>query len=125
MNTTRDYPQLRFEYAPGVSINYEKLGDGPASAIFLHGFGASLDSWNDIKPLLPREGFTHWFIDLKGFGMLRADLEIRFAGAVQRGHKQAGRLGCRFVALTPAQEHQLQKFITQVQREERLRLAGG
>ncbi len=64
-------------------------------------------------------------IDLKGFGMLRVDLEVRFAGAVQRGAKQLGRLGCRFVSITPAQEHQLQKFITHVQREERSRLAGG
>ena len=64
-------------------------------------------------------------IDLKGFGLLRVDLEVRFAGAVSRGNKQAGRLGCRFVAITPAQEHQLQKFITHVQRDERSRLAGG
>lgn len=61
-------------------------------------------------------------IDMKGFGILRVNVLIRFVGAIQRGNKQVGRLGCQFVNLTPAQEHQLQKFITHVQREERARL---
>ena len=64
-------------------------------------------------------------IDLKSFGVLRTDLEIRFNGSIQRGNKLMGRLGCMFVKLSPAQEHQLQRFITHVQREERARQAGG
>lgn len=61
-------------------------------------------------------------VDMKNFGVLTVEAEVRFVGTVQRGNKQAGRLGCLFVKLTPAQEHQLQKFITHVQREERARL---
>lgn len=61
-------------------------------------------------------------VDMKGFGVLRVDLQIRFVGTIQRGNKQVGRLGCRFSDLSAAQEHQLQKFITHVQREERARL---
>lgn len=62
-------------------------------------------------------------IDLPDYGSLWTDLEVRYATAVQRGNKEVGRIGCRFVGLLPAQEHLLQKFIIHVQREERNRLA--
>lgn len=61
-------------------------------------------------------------IDLKGFGELKVNFEICFAGRMTRGAKQATRLGCRFDKLEPGQEHLLQKYITHVQREERARL---
>jgi c-di-GMP-binding flagellar brake protein YcgR len=61
-------------------------------------------------------------IDLGKFGKLQVDLEIRYAGSVSRGAKQSSRLGCRFLKLNHAQENELQRFITQVQREERAKL---
>ena len=48
-------------------INYEIHGNGPSVIIFLHGFGASLESWRDIAPELSRNN-TIYLIDLKGFG---------------------------------------------------------
>lgn len=63
-------------------------------------------------------------IELKGFGTLEVDLEVRNASDVQRGGKVNGRIGCRFVKVSNAMENQLQRFITDVQREERARLGG-
>lgn len=63
-------------------------------------------------------------IELKGIGTLDVDLEVRNSGEVQRGNKVAARIGCQFVKLSHAMENQLQRFITDVQREERARLNG-
>jgi c-di-GMP-binding flagellar brake protein YcgR len=71
----------------------------------------------DIGRTLPRAR-----IDLKGVGMLDIDLEVRNSSEIQRGGKVSGRIGCRFVKLSHAMENQLQRFITDVQREERARL---
>jgi len=61
-------------------------------------------------------------IDLKGVGTLDIDLEVRNSSEIQRGGKVSGRIGCSFVKLSHAMENQLQRFITDVQREERARL---
>lgn len=61
-------------------------------------------------------------IELKGIGNLEVDLEVRNLVEVQRGTKVMRRIGCEFVKLSHAMENQLQRFITDVQREERARL---
>jgi c-di-GMP-binding flagellar brake protein YcgR len=61
-------------------------------------------------------------IDLKGMGTIEADLEVRNSVELQRGGKIVGRIGCQFIKLSHAMENQLQRFITDVQREERARL---
>jgi c-di-GMP-binding flagellar brake protein YcgR len=53
---------------------------------------------------------------------LTATLEVRNAGPIERGAKVVGRIGCRFVDLSSHDEHLLQHFILEVQREERARL---
>lgn len=61
-------------------------------------------------------------IELKSIGTLEVDLEVRNSAEIQRGGKVSGRIGCQFVKLSHAMENQLQRFITDVQREERARL---
>jgi flagellar brake protein len=62
-------------------------------------------------------------IELKKEGStIEVNLEVRNVGVVQRGNKTHGRIGCRFVEPSRAAEHLLQRFITDVQREERARL---
>lgn len=61
-------------------------------------------------------------IELKGVGTLDVDLKVSNSGEVMRGGKVSGRIGCEFVKLSHAMENQLQRFITDVQREERARL---
>lgn len=63
-------------------------------------------------------------IELKGIGKLEVDLLVCNTSEVHRGEKICGRIGCHFIKLSHAMENQLQRFITDVQREERARLGG-
>lgn len=63
-------------------------------------------------------------IELKSIGALELDLEVCNMGQVQRGEKHYNRIGCNFAKISHAVENQLQRFITDVQREERARLGG-
>ncbi len=63
-------------------------------------------------------------IDLKGVGPLTVDLEVRNRNVIQRGDKSFGRVGCNFLNLSRGMEGQLQRFITEVQREARARMGG-
>lgn len=84
--------------------------------------GVGLESQATSLPFENGQILSRVRIDLGKFGKLEVDLEIRFKGAVTRGAKQAIRLGCHFVKINHAQENELQRFITQVQREERAKL---
>ncbi len=51
-----------------VYINYEIYGQGDKNIVLLHGFGASLQSWNDIRYLFDKNIYKLYLVDLKGFG---------------------------------------------------------
>gem|GEM_PF-192341 len=51
----------------GVHVRYRELGRGPA-VVFVHGFGASADSWAPVMPAVAGAGFRAIAVDLKGFG---------------------------------------------------------
>jgi pimeloyl-ACP methyl ester carboxylesterase len=57
-----------YAYANNIHINYELIGYGDKKVVLLHGFGTSLHTWDDIKELFPKDEFTLYLIDLKGFG---------------------------------------------------------
>ena len=59
---------LTYAYSDNISINYEKIGYGDKKIVLLHGFGTSLRTWDDIKGFFPKNEFTLYLIDLKGFG---------------------------------------------------------
>jgi len=59
---------MTFDYSSDIAINYEAVSGGETAVVFLHGFGASLRNWDDIRPLLV-PGPSYFFLDLKGFGM--------------------------------------------------------
>lgn len=61
-------------------------------------------------------------IELKDGHVLEVTLEVRNVSQLQRGNKMVGRVGCQFIELTHHDEHVLQRFITDVQREERAKL---
>lgn len=71
----------------------------------------------EIGQILPKAR-----IELKTIGTLEVDLIVKNNSEVQRGGKIVGRIGCNFVKLSQSMENQLQRFITEVQREERARL---
>jgi pimeloyl-ACP methyl ester carboxylesterase len=60
---------LKFYYSEKDFLNYEVIGNGHITLVFLHGFGASLRNWDDVIPYLPQDLFTSYLIDLKGSGL--------------------------------------------------------
>jgi c-di-GMP-binding flagellar brake protein YcgR len=84
--------------------------------------GVGLESQQTALPFGRGDQIPRTSIDLGKYGRLDVDLVVRFVGSVTRGTKEVGRLGCEFIKLMPAQENDLQRFITQVQREERAKL---
>ena len=84
--------------------------------------GVGLESPEIALPFATGQLIHHALIDLGKFGQLTLDMEVRYAQSGARVHKQFGRMGCRFIGLNPVQETTLQRFIVQVQREERARL---
>ena len=59
-------------------------------------------------------------VDLGDFGRFVVDLEVRYRSTVvtRTGH-QSHKVGCRYVKLPSGAEHTLQRFIMQVQRDQR------
>lgn len=59
-------------------------------------------------------------VDLGDFGAFVVDLEVRYRSTVvtRSGH-QSHKVGCRYVKLPMGAEHSLQRFIMQVQRDQR------
>jgi len=58
----------RFEFSSQESIHFRVKGNGPHNVLFLHGFGASLLTWNDILPFFSPQEYTLHLLDLKGHG---------------------------------------------------------
>jgi pimeloyl-ACP methyl ester carboxylesterase len=67
-----------FPFSDEVRINFETYGSGNQSVIFLHGFGASLRNWDDIRAYLPN-GLRYFFLDLKGFGFSSKPRDLRYS----------------------------------------------
>lgn len=107
-------PVCRIPQANGASIDLTVVD------ISIGGIAAELPGGKlpfELGAILPRAR-----IELKGIGVIETDLEVRNSSEVQRGGKTSGRIGCNFVKLSHAMENQLQRFITDVQREERARM---
>jgi pimeloyl-ACP methyl ester carboxylesterase len=68
INKETDFLKGTFYYSDKIQINYEVHGNGNSTLVFLHGFGASVETWRDIQLPLSK-GNTLYFLDLKGFGL--------------------------------------------------------
>jgi pimeloyl-ACP methyl ester carboxylesterase len=56
-----------FQAAPDVELHYEESGQGTQAIVAIHGFSASLDTWDEVR--LELEKTSHLYrIDLIGFG---------------------------------------------------------
>lgn len=72
-------PKLKFNYSKENYLNYEVIGDGQIPLIFLHGFGSSLQNWNDVIVHLPQDIFTSYLIDLKGSGFSSKPKDTKYS----------------------------------------------
>lgn len=79
MNDAKYFPKRIYQYSSDVSINYEVKGVGNKKIVFLHGFGASLNSWNDIKDLFPQNEYELYLLDLKGFGFSSKPVDGKYS----------------------------------------------
>ena len=84
--------------------------------------GVGLETTALLFPCDLGANFSDVRIDFKGFGELRTSLGVRYVGEITKGAKQVHRLGCVFLGLSAAQENLIQKFMAQIQREERAKL---
>ncbi|HEX9080450.1 MAG TPA: alpha/beta hydrolase [Desulfuromonadaceae bacterium] len=57
-----------FVPSSGEYLRYRTEGSGPRAVLLLHGFAATLRTWDDMAPLFPPEEFTLHLVDLKGHG---------------------------------------------------------
>jgi len=57
----------QYYYNDAVILNYEIIGSGNCNILFIHGFAASLDSWNNIRDCFT-ESYRLILVDLKGYG---------------------------------------------------------
>jgi len=60
--------EQKFYYEKNQYLTYKKYGEGSMSIVFLHGFGASKNSWDELYPLFDTQKYTSYLIDFKGFG---------------------------------------------------------
>lgn len=58
----------KYYYSDSSYIAYSEIGQGKNKIFFLHGFGASQTTWDDIKDKFNQNDYKLILIDLKGFG---------------------------------------------------------
>lgn len=56
-----------FRVSDDILMNFERHGTGNNTLLCLHGFGASLHTWQDVEPFWVND-FCVYLLDLKGFG---------------------------------------------------------
>jgi pimeloyl-ACP methyl ester carboxylesterase len=61
-------PNLKFYFSETEFLNYRVIGNGEKTIIYLHGFGASNRTWDDIIPYLNVSDTKFIFFDLIGAG---------------------------------------------------------
>jgi len=67
-----------FQFSEDTSISFESVGDGTRPLVLLHGFGASMESWNDILPELSKQ-FRVFRLDLKGHGLSSKPRDAKYS----------------------------------------------
>jgi pimeloyl-ACP methyl ester carboxylesterase len=73
--------KLFYDYSPTVRIHYESIGQG-RDVVLLHGFGASIDNWTDVRAPL-QEHLHLYMVDLKGHGLSSRPLDGKYSLADQ------------------------------------------
>lgn len=67
------------------TISYERTGDtlsGKPTVVLLHGFGAAMESWSDIQPMIAAS-YPVLRMDLKGFGMSSKPKDSKYSARDQ------------------------------------------
>src|SRR6185369_14240966 len=64
----KPFPSTAMPYPCGEQLHCTVVGTGPRNILLLHGFAASVHTWDELVPLFPADQYTLHLIDLKGHG---------------------------------------------------------
>lgn len=123
----REFFRLELPLTRRIPCTFESVVDGrpqqwAATVVDIGIGGVGMELASATSPFAVGQIIPRVRIDLGRFDDVVCDLDVRYVLSVARGAREVRRMGCRFVDLGPVGEHQLQRFITQIQREERARL---
>jgi len=95
-NSSREQTNHTFLFRGDVRIRYQIEGQGHP-ILMLHGFGASLETWNEVRPALAND-FKLILVDLKGFGASsrRRDAHYSLSDQVEILLALLGELGIQY-----------------------------
>jgi c-di-GMP-binding flagellar brake protein YcgR len=103
---------------PQCSVQSDKYPQPLSLAVVDIGIGGiGLESMTPKLPYSAGEILPGILIPLGNYGRLNVDLNVRYTTQITRGNKEHGRMGCQFLKLPGPQEHDLQRFLTHIQRE--------
>ncbi len=85
----KDPASETFHYSETVDVNYEEVGSGRRTVIFLHGFASSIRNWDDVRDRLDVQDSRLVFVDLKGFGLSSRARDNRYSLRTQAAIVQA------------------------------------
>ncbi|MHB1014728.1 MAG: alpha/beta fold hydrolase [Desulfurivibrionaceae bacterium] len=75
-------PDSKHYYKKDQFLNYREIGEGPRTIVFLHGFGASNRTWDDILPYLrSSKEYRLILVDLVGSGFSSIPIDSDFSMA--------------------------------------------
>ena len=72
-------PDSRFVEVNGLQVHYKQAGQGEPALILLHGFGASVFSWQTVMPELAKTNLTVAF-DRPAFGLTERPMPGQWRG---------------------------------------------
>ncbi|MBI9075338.1 MAG: alpha/beta hydrolase [Desulfatibacillum sp.] len=58
----------RYVRVDGVRLRYTELPGPGEDVVLIHGFASSSYTWEELAPILHKQGYNVWTLDLKGFG---------------------------------------------------------
>ena len=80
-NDMNFHPDRSHYYKKDQFLNFREIGEGHKAVIFLHGFGASSRTWDDILPYLQSNEYRVILIDMLGSGFSSVPKDSDFSMA--------------------------------------------
>lgn len=78
-NDMNFHPDHKHYYKKEQFLNYREIGEGNKTIVFLHGFGASNRTWDDIIPFLQLKEYRLILVDLIGSGFSSIPINSDFS----------------------------------------------
>ena len=80
-NDMNFHPDSKHYYKNDSFLNYREIGEGNKIIVFIHGFGASNRTWDDIIPYIKSKEYRLILVDLIGYGFSSIPTDSNFSMA--------------------------------------------